>query len=234
MWYDPSDFSTLFQDSTGTVPVTAVEQPVGLMLDKSGYGNNAFQSTSTARPVLKINSSGNYFLLFDGADDSLRTNSVNFNTTDAMSVFAGVRALSDSGFGTVAELSVAANSNVGSFGLFTPAGSASNAYYSGGSNTGLSAQASRSTAPYTEIMTGLSDISTDTMLLRTNGVQTATNTSDQGTGNYGNYPLYIGRRAGSTLTFNGHLYSLIIVGKSVTASELTSTETWVNGKTGAY
>lgn len=33
-WYDPSDFSTMFQDSAGTTPVTAVEQPVGLMLDK--------------------------------------------------------------------------------------------------------------------------------------------------------------------------------------------------------
>ena len=34
-WYDPSDYTTLFQDSAGTTPVTAVEQPVGLMLDKS-------------------------------------------------------------------------------------------------------------------------------------------------------------------------------------------------------
>ena len=34
-WYDPSDLTTLFQDSAGTIPVTAVEQPVGLMLDKS-------------------------------------------------------------------------------------------------------------------------------------------------------------------------------------------------------
>jgi hypothetical protein len=35
VWYDPSDFSTMFQDSAGTTPVTAVEQPVGLILDKS-------------------------------------------------------------------------------------------------------------------------------------------------------------------------------------------------------
>jgi hypothetical protein len=35
VWYDPSDLTTLFQDSAGTTPVTAVEQPVGLMLDKS-------------------------------------------------------------------------------------------------------------------------------------------------------------------------------------------------------
>lgn len=33
-WYDPSDLSTLYQDSAGTTPVTAVGQPVGLMLDK--------------------------------------------------------------------------------------------------------------------------------------------------------------------------------------------------------
>ena len=35
VWYDPSDLTTLFQDAAGTTPVTAVEQPVGLMLDKS-------------------------------------------------------------------------------------------------------------------------------------------------------------------------------------------------------
>ena len=34
-WLDPSDMTTLYQDAAGTTPVTAVEQPVGLMLDKS-------------------------------------------------------------------------------------------------------------------------------------------------------------------------------------------------------
>lgn len=33
--FDPSDLSTLYQDAAGTKSVTAVEQPVGLMLDKS-------------------------------------------------------------------------------------------------------------------------------------------------------------------------------------------------------
>jgi hypothetical protein len=51
-WYDPSDFSTMFQDSAGTTPVTAVEQPVGLILDKSGRGNNASQATAGSRPTL--------------------------------------------------------------------------------------------------------------------------------------------------------------------------------------
>ncbi len=34
-WYDPTDLSTMFQDNTGLTPVTAVEQPVGLIFDKS-------------------------------------------------------------------------------------------------------------------------------------------------------------------------------------------------------
>jgi len=53
VWYDPTDFSSMFQDSAGTTPVTAVEQPVGRILDKSGRGNHATQATSTARPTLR-------------------------------------------------------------------------------------------------------------------------------------------------------------------------------------
>ena len=40
-WYDPSDLTTLYQDSIGTTPVTAAGQPVGLMLDKSKGGLQA-------------------------------------------------------------------------------------------------------------------------------------------------------------------------------------------------
>lgn len=48
VWYAPSDLSTLFQDTTGTIPVTGVEQPVGLMLDKSrSFGPNLAPSTGS-------------------------------------------------------------------------------------------------------------------------------------------------------------------------------------------
>ena len=54
VWYDPSDMTTLFQDAAGTTPVTAVEQPVGRMLDRSGRGNHAFNSSGNSAnfPVL--------------------------------------------------------------------------------------------------------------------------------------------------------------------------------------
>ena len=47
-WYDPSDLSTMFQNSAGTTPVTAVEQPVGLLLDKSKGGRQSLAVTGWA------------------------------------------------------------------------------------------------------------------------------------------------------------------------------------------
>jgi hypothetical protein len=53
-WYDPSDLSTMFQDAAGTIPVTGLGQPVGLLLDKSGNGYHLSQATSDpARPTLE-------------------------------------------------------------------------------------------------------------------------------------------------------------------------------------
>jgi len=51
-WFDPEDMNTMFQDAAGTTPVTALEQPVGLWLDKSGNGNHATQSITASRPTL--------------------------------------------------------------------------------------------------------------------------------------------------------------------------------------
>ena len=65
---------------------------------------------------------GKLALVFDGVDDFLVTNSINFTSTDKMTVFAGVRKLSDIGNGTIAELSAAADSNNGSFFIRAPAG----------------------------------------------------------------------------------------------------------------
>jgi hypothetical protein len=51
-WLDPGDFSTMFQDPAGTIPVTSVGQSVRLMLDKSGRGNNFTQANVANAPIL--------------------------------------------------------------------------------------------------------------------------------------------------------------------------------------
>jgi len=52
LWLDLSDLSTLFQDTAGTVPVTAPGQTVALARDKSGRGNHLVQPVALSRPTL--------------------------------------------------------------------------------------------------------------------------------------------------------------------------------------
>lgn len=411
VWYDPSDFSTLFQDSAGTTPVTAVEQPVGRILDKSGRGNHAFQTTSTSRPVLsarynlltntgfsgavagtpgtaptgwilvlntgsissvsgdrltfsasasrivigqsisytanttykiafairqnsglpaaqifgwnqaisgavesfyangilqpasiyvpssgdvieyrlavgstagsstirlgagcagnvtgvveldspdlrvtndaagqpayqRVNTATDYdttgfkpYLRFDGTDDWMQTNNINFTATDKMTVFAGVRKLADpTATSILLELS-STTVNPGTFGMQVSRTEVGKpyAFESGGSipYAGLAVSGAYA-APDTKVLTGQSDISGDSTILRVNGTQAGNSTSDQGTGNYGNYPLYIGRRGGVANPFNGRIYGLIVRGAQSTAQQITNTENWLNQRTGAF
>jgi hypothetical protein len=426
-WWDPSDMSTLFQDSAGTTPVTAVEQPVGRMLDKSGRGNHAFQSTAASRPVLsarvnlltkteqfddavwqkarisvsanavaapnglltaekliedttasqthavfqlfspnlvvgaahtfsfyakaserswvafgsnsaiglggivwfnltsgtvgtvqsgwsnasiisagdgwykcsvqgtptasasanafifistgdgvvsytgdgtsgiyiwgadlrvandgvglpayqRVNTSTDYdtagfpmYLRFDGVDDGMVTNSINFTSTDKMTVWAGVRKTNNSTNEILYELSANITTNNGAFSMFAPVaagGVQTYAVLSKGSvlvtaGTGFSTYL----APITNTTTHTADISSDLLSLRINGAQAASSTANQGTGPYGNYPLYIGRRGGTTLPFNGRLHSLIVRGAQSTTQQIAATETYVNSKTKAF
>lgn len=234
-WYDPSDMSTLFQDSAGTVPVTAVEQPVGRILDKSGRGNHATQATSTKRPTLKQDANGKYYLLFDGIDDALQTASINFTGTDKVTVWAGVRKLSDAASGLLVELSLDTATHTDTFAAFAPSTNGANSYrfFSRGNSvareTGTGVFAA---APDTSVITGIGDISSDIVQLRRNATLIATNTIDQGTGNYGNYPLFVGSRGGTSLPFNGHLYSLVVRGAQSTDAQIAAAETYVAGKTG--
>jgi hypothetical protein len=327
VWYDPSDYSTLFQDAAGTTPVTAVEQPVGRMLDKSGRGNHATQATAINRPVLsarinlllntetlstqsvtvaatsqrlrfegtgsitlsgtatgtysagthtftttagtltitvsgsvtradlrvandgvnlppyqRVNTATDYdsvgfpvYLRADGVDDGMVTNSINFTATDKMTAVVGVRKLSDATTMAIAETSNDPAANDGTFSI----------YYSGISTVGGYGCSSKGTitaiapitglypSPITNVLTGLSDISGDSAILRVNAIQAAINTGDQGAGNFGNYPLYLFRRGGSSLPFNGRFYGMTIVNKLLSPTDLALLEEYTNGKTQA-
>ena len=226
-WYDPNDMGTMFRDAAGTVPVTGVGQPVGLIRDKSGRNNHAFQTTSASRPILRKNAAtGAYYLEFDGSDDFLQTNNINFTATDKVSLFAGVRKLSDAATGTVVELSTSLNSNNGCFVLSAPDATASARFASKGTipQFGAAATITGYVAPLSIVLTGKGGIAQDISEIRVNGVLGTSSAADQGSGNYGNYPVFIGRRGGALLPFNGHIYSLIGIGRLTTDNETVDIE----------
>lgn len=414
VWYDPSDFSSLFQDAAGTTPVTAVEQPVGKILDKSGRGNHATQSTAGYKPVLsarvnmllasenmadpvwpktqltvsgtdllipttvntthyiygnysgtlkvgrysykgrftaagysriqwyvnnsasaqvrlilnigaktgsvttsgaiysnpqftiadapggaldvdltfdvvaesgvsatamllvdnsgassfagdgvsgvkvsrvdfravntgaglpsyqRVNTASDYdtigfpkYLAFDGLDDFLVTGNVDFSSSDKIAVSAGVRKMSDAATGMIFELSNSATANSGAFYLSAPNSNGGNNSYFVARGTGTgSALISDLISPVTRTLSGMASIAADRIEIFSNGISAGTAPKDMGTGNFGNYPLYIGRRAGTSLPFNGRLYGLAICGGMDDIYKLKKIEQYLAKKTG--
>ena len=211
-FYDPNDLSTMFQDSSGTIPVTDVGQPVGLMLDKSGRNNHAFQTASANRPILRKNAvTGANYLEFDGSDDFLQTANIDFTATDKVSLFAGFSVLeSPQAYTILAELST---NSVLSNGVFQIVAKDKLL-----TSTRISSKGTiQSNNPFMNltdkrILSANLSISADINSARINATNQSVQT-DQGTGNYGNYPMYIGRRSEGVLPFNGHIYGLIGVGR---------------------
>lgn len=194
----------------------------------------SYQKVVTQYEVTQAGVQSIGYLLFDGVDDGMVTGTITPGT-DKVQVFAGLRKLSDVTLGIVAETSV--NGTVGSFFLAAPR-TAGQAVYGFVSTTTINTSATSSSifaAPITSVVTGIGDISGDVATLRVDNVQRAAVTTDQGAGNYLAFPLYIGRRGGSTFPYNGRIYSLIVrFGANLTTGQITSTEKWVNSKTGAF
>ena len=219
--FDFNDLSTMYQDAAGTIPVTGVGQPVGKVLDKSGNGNHATQSTSAKRPILQQNTiTGAYYLAFDGVDDFLQTSNIDLSTVNQFSLFSGVRKMSDSSQ-LITEFSVDANDATGGFYLES-GNNGGGKGYTALSNSAEMTKAFTFVAPDDAVLTvsfnRISQIST----IRRNAIVGINGST--GNGNFANHPLYIGARTGTAYHFNGHIYTLIGVSRNVTNVELNSTE----------
>ena len=73
-------------------------------------------------------------------------------------------------------------------------------------------------------MTGFGSPPQNIARLRVNGIQVADTPAEQGSRVCGNYPFYIGRRGGTSLPLNGHIYGLIGIGKLASDNETLAIE----------
>lgn len=234
-WFDASDLTTLFQDSAGTIPVTAVGQKVGKWLDKSGNNNHATQSNTALQPTYQIDNEGNPNVTFSGSYTQLVTPPINFTTTAQMMAAIGLHVVGSASAAVAIELGSDVNSVNGSFLFGAPSSTADHSLYLRGTSTLRAAV--NNVVDGDDIIVGLFDISQVTketqLIPRLNftqltGSQITWTGTTAGTGNFGNLPLFIGARSGGTLPYQGKIYEIIVRGALSNPTQVFQTETFID------
>lgn len=171
------------------------------------------------------------YVRFDGVDDFMQTSSIDFSGTNAVTFSAAYRKLSDAAIGEIFSLSTSPVTNTGTFGLYVPdtaGGTAACVLYARGTVT--ESKTAAGAAPISCVVTAQALLNVPLLSLRFNGGDKTLSTSAMGGGNFGNYPLYIGRRGGAGLPFNGCLYALLIRGAATPDATATKVERYINEK----
>lgn len=224
--------SAMFAGVAGTLLLprysdVGVGSAVASVTDISGNGKNATQATEASKPILRQNATTGA-LYWEMNDDFLQCAALGLNAADEVTVFAVVHKTSDAAAGVVCELT----NNTSNFSMFGPSSAAANfGWRARGSGVGAVINGTFA-APVSAVLVGTAKISTDTSVLRVNGVEVATSAADQGTGNFGNFGLFIGRRDGSSLPFAGNIYVIGVANRVFTASEILALEAAGNAMIG--
>ena len=234
--FNPSDFTTMFQDDAGSIPVTSVGQSVRKILDTSGNGNDLILVDC----VLAKDSDGFYCISYNGTTSSSATPSIDLTNTSKVSLFAGVSITSDASGSMVAEFSPDGNSNPGGFSVLYGFGGAS---YRLAANTsgasGFSFVLPNMPAPFKHVASVAFDndgIDVDSQIkFSGNGVKCSiVSWSVVPPGNFGNWALNIGSRVANVFPMAGYLYPVVMISRETTAQETADTQNWINNRTGAW
>lgn len=203
----------------------------GAQLELGSTATDSQKVTSTY-DVTEAGQPDNYYLSFDGVDDSMVTPTITPGV-DKVQVFAGVRKAADTPtFGVIAELSANGGSNNGGMNLFAPGATATYYAQSRGTLTATLQTSAVYPGAISGVLVSLADIASDRLTIRVNSGQVAQSTDNQGTGNYKTDVIHIGRRAGTSNPLNGQIFSLIVrFGANLTNDQIVATEKWVSGKT---
>lgn len=232
---------SLISMTSGTLTFTA-QVPSNftgdLILQLSGAvsGDSVEFDDVSMKEVLGYRTDQNY-LAFDGIDDFLVTNTIDFTATDKISLFTGLRKLSDVDAGTLLEFS-SAISNVGTFALQAPSAVNGRDYLARANGTPSSIGNARYigvSAPHSAVLTSLINLSEADkreVSLRVNNSAYSYNSTAINGGNFSSSILYIGRRAGSSYPFNGSIYGLVGVGRLTSETEVLAIEQILAKRTG--
>ena len=86
----------------------------------------------------------------------------------------------------------------------------------------------------TDVLTSTIELGVFRIRYKVSGTQYPNYAGNADPGNFGNLPLYLFSRAGTSSRFRGGFYGLIVVGRLLNAGELASAHEFMRNKTKAY
>ena len=236
--------SGLFQDSAGTTPATANDDPVGLWQDQSGAGNHVTQATAGARPLLKTAvQNGRNTVRFDGTNDSLAFSAAGLALCQNQGAFSmwvvcmssssatDMRVLGwDSNVAGNIRVALVRNLDAGAAGVLSLAGRRLDA----DARFAVNGAAASYTDGVFDIEAALYNFAGNSAALRKNGAELATGaTGGAGsTSNTASAAAALG--AAQTLVFAGDVGEVLVYQAVPSAGNIASIETYLNGRWAVY
>jgi hypothetical protein len=243
--------SLTFTPTAGTLTLT-VSGSVTLAQLETGSTATTYQRTGATSglswpapasyDITEVGQSDLHYLHYNGVSSFMVSPTITPGI-DKAQVFVGVRKLSDAAAMVIVEHSSSSDANNGTFGILGRNGGGLGIDCYGALVRGV-AQSSRApngyASPITNVLNVNIDLASSTVIgsasWRINGTSPLSISSSgipPGGGNFLAYPLYTGRRAGTTFPFSGLLYSKIVrFGPTLTADQIAATERWTAQRTG--
>ncbi|WP_417656198.1 phage head spike fiber domain-containing protein [Pseudidiomarina aestuarii] len=191
----------------------------------------SYQRVNSKFDVVEEDIPDAYYLYFDGIDDYLTTPAIDFSSTDEINVFSGANK-NTSGFAIIWELTTDGVNTDGSYTHGVDANQGNYIVATRGTVREVLNTDPNYPSPDKRVFTSFAKISTQTAVIRINGLELESSSDPQGSGNYANATSYIGSRGLLNNRFNGEVYSLAVRGKLSSQAELERTEKYVAAKTG--
>lgn len=215
VWYDPSDISTLWKDTAGTLPVTADGDAVARIDDKSGNGFHATQATLGNRWIYRTG----------GGKPYLQNDGTRFFSVPEVKAVA-------SDWSMVAGVHIVSGGNGYQYLFDSPTGrlifvarenGASLSYYDGVAFRG----AAHAVDDASEVLTWVA--TSGSGKVRAAGADVATGLA------YTQRAITGATKFGSNTNglgdiFGGRIYGLILVDRALTGDEITNAEAHMSGK----
>ena len=215
-----------------TATVSGTVTQADLRETNVGVGLPAYQAVVTST---NYDSTGfPTYIKPNGTNQWMQTNSINFTATDKMTVWQGVRKLSDAVLFAI--LAEPAN---GAFALQATSSVTGTGYRTAQSGAAAATSSGLFVAPITNVFTALFDATqtaaANALSIRINGAAVSPLFAGVSSiSNFGNNPVYFYARGGTSVFFGGNDYGSIARGAASTAAQITNGETYINSLTKAY